>query len=168
ALCGARPLAGRARLLARNLDRGLGAGRGLLERDLEVVAEIGPALRAAAATASAEEIAEAEDVAEAAEDVLEADEDARIESRAAAARDAGVAESIVEAALLAIGEHRVRFGRFLERLLGLVVARVAVGVVLQRELAIGALDLLVRRRALDAEDFVVIPFRDAAHPLATF
>ena len=40
--------AGLAGLLARNLDRRLGAGERFLERDLEVVAQIGAALRSAA------------------------------------------------------------------------------------------------------------------------
>ena len=64
---------------------GLGALRRFLEGDLEVVAQIGAALRTAAARAAAEQIAEAEDVAEAAEDVFEAGEDARIEAARARA-----------------------------------------------------------------------------------
>ena len=40
---------------------------------------------------------------------------------------AGMAEAVVEAALLRVGEHRVGLGRFLERLFGLVVAGIAVG-----------------------------------------
>ena len=63
---------------------GLGACCRLLERDLEVVAEIGAALRPAAA-AAAEHAAEAEDVAEAAEDVVELGEDRRVEAGGAAA-----------------------------------------------------------------------------------
>ena len=76
---------------------------------------------------------------------------------ARAAVHAGVAEAVVDAALVAIGEDRVRLGGFLEALLRLLVVGIAVGMVLQRELAIRALDLLVRRLALDAEDLVVVP-----------
>ena len=47
-------LAGVAGFLARDLDGRLGAGKRLLEADLEVVAEVGAALRAAAPAASAE------------------------------------------------------------------------------------------------------------------
>src|SRR5215204_2042098 len=56
--------AGLARLFAGNLDRRLGAGVGLFEQDLEVVAQIRAALRAAAATASAEHVAKAEQIPE--------------------------------------------------------------------------------------------------------
>ena len=84
------------------------------------------------------------------------------------AADAGVAEAVVEPALLRVGEDRVGLGRFLERFLGLVVAGIAVGMVLQRQLAVRALDLLFGRRALDAEDLVVVTLGHAAHPLATF
>ena len=59
----------------------------------------------------------------------------------AGAADAGVAEAIVGRALLRVGEHGVRLGRFLELLLGGLVAGIAVRVVLQRQLAVGALDL---------------------------
>ena len=67
-----------------NLDRRFGAGRGLLEGDLEVVAEIRAALRTAAAPAAAEQVAEAEGVAEAGEDVGEVGEDRRVEAARAA------------------------------------------------------------------------------------
>ena len=147
---GAVALAGFAGLVARNLDAGLDALRRLLELDLEVVAKVGAALRAGAAAAAAE----AENVAEAAEDVFEAGELRRIESLRAA--DAGVAEAIVARALVAVAEDGVRLGRFLECVLGLLVARVAIGVELQRQLAIRALDLLIGRGARDLEDLVVV------------
>src|SRR5436190_14635652 len=58
-------------LLTGNLDRGLGPARRLFERNLEVVAQVGAALRPAATSRSTEQVAEAEDVAEAAENVAE-------------------------------------------------------------------------------------------------
>src|ERR671931_681787 len=61
-----RSAAGLARLLPRNLNRRLGAARRFVERDLQVVPEIGAALRTAAAPRAAEEIAEAEQITEAA------------------------------------------------------------------------------------------------------
>ena len=76
-----------------------------------------------------------------------------------------MAEAIVGRALVAIGQDRVRLGALLELLLGRVVAGIAVGVVLQRELAIRALDFGVGRRPFDAEDLVVVPL---AHAFATF
>ena len=82
---GARALARLARLLPRDLDAGLHPLGRFVERDLEVVAQIGAALRPAAPSAAAEEIAEAEDVAQAAEDVAEVGEDRRVEPARAAA-----------------------------------------------------------------------------------
>ena len=101
-----------------------------VERDLEVVAQVGAALRTAAAAAAAEDIAEAEDVAEAAEDVLEAGEDGRIESagRRAAERRRGRSGRTVP--LVGVGEDGVRLGRFLELLFGRLVAGIAIGMVL--------------------------------------
>src|SRR5438552_1950807 len=165
----ARAFARLAVFLARNLDRGFGSGRRLFERDFEVVAQIGAALRTAAAARAAKQVAEAEDVAEAAEDVFEAGEDAGIESAAGRRRHARVAEAIVGGALVGIGEDGVRLGAFLEALFGLVIAGVAIRVVLQRELAIGALDLALACRALDREDLVVVPLAclRSAHALAT-
>ena len=61
---------------------------GLLERDLEVVAEIGAALRAAAPAAAAEDVAEPEHAAEDVGQIAEVVEDRRIEARAATATSA--------------------------------------------------------------------------------
>jgi hypothetical protein len=155
---GAGSIARLAVFLARNLDDRFGAPGRFLERDFQVVAEIGATLRSASsASAAAEQIAEAEDVAEPAEDVFEAVEDRRVEASAGAgAGDAGVAEAVVEGALLAVGEDGVRFGGLLELLLGGLVARIAIRVVFHRQLAIRALDLAVGRAPRYAEDFVVV------------
>ena len=137
---GAGALAGLAGLLARDLDRGLGAGGGLLEGDLEVVAQVGAALRPAAPPPAAEDVAEPEDVAEARRR-CRAKSAKMVGSKpapAAGAAHALVAEPVVERALLLVGEHRVGLGRFLEALFGGVVAGVLVGVILDRELAVRA------------------------------
>ena len=146
-----------ARLFARDLNRRLGAGRGFLEADLEVVAQVGATLRPAATPASAEDVAKPERVPESREDIGEVGEDRRVESLCAGTTIyASVSKAVVQTALLAIGEDGVRLGRFLEAFLGLAVVRIPVGMVLQRELSILALDLLVRRLALDAKDLLVI------------
>ena len=112
----------------------------------------------AATPGPAEDIAEAEHVAEPAEDVLEAREDGRVESRAAGRGDAeaGVAEAIVQMPLVGVGEDRVRFRRLLEPVLGLFVTGIPVRVVLQSQLAVRALDFSVARGADHPEHFVVI------------
>jgi hypothetical protein len=74
----------------------------------------------------------------------------------ALAVDAGMAEPVVLGALGGIAQDLVGLGRLLEHVLGLRIVRVAVGVVLQGELAIGALDLVRRGAAADAQHFVVI------------
>src|SRR5205085_9628186 len=78
---------------ARHADLGLDALRRLFERDLDVVTQVGAALRPAPLTAPAEHVAEAEQVAQ---DVFESGE-ALAEARARARRraDAGVAIAVV-------------------------------------------------------------------------
>ena len=82
-----------------------------------------------------------------------------MESAATAAAQSRLAVTIVRRALLRITQHVVRLGDLLEPLLGFFRAVVAVGMVRHRELAICLLDLVVGRRARDAEDFVKICHR---------
>ena len=74
-------------------------------------------------------------------------------------------EPVVQAALLGVGKDRVCFRRLLEFLFRRVIAWIAIGVVLHRQLAVGALDLGVASTARHTEDLVVVPL---AHGLATF
>ena len=90
-------------------------------------------LRAAAAATAAEQVAEAERVAQPAEDVLEADKRRRIETTGALPAEARMAEAIVGGALLRVRQHGVRFGGLLELLLGLLAALVAIGMVLEAQ-----------------------------------
>jgi hypothetical protein len=75
-----------------------------------------------------------------------------------------VAEPVIGGALVGIGKHGIGLGRFLELLLRIRVAGVAVRMVPERELAVRALDLLISCAAPDAQDLVVIAL---AHALAT-
>jgi hypothetical protein len=70
----------------------------------------------------------------------------------------GVAVAVVAGPLLGVAEDVVGLGRLLEPRLRLGVARVPVRVVLHRQLAVGALDLLVRGVLGHPEDFVQVPF----------
>src|SRR5207247_5576223 len=119
--CRTRPLAGVAVFLTRNLNRGFGAGRGFLESDLEIVAEIGAALCAPTPPAAPEHIPEPEDVAEIAEQIFEAAEGRRVETGAAGGADARVAEPVVQPSFLLVREERIGFRGLLELLLGPVV-----------------------------------------------
>src|SRR5690606_36065146 len=106
------------------------------------------------APAPAEEAAE--DVAEVAEAVGGEGEAAGTAARAAEAHGAEPADLVVLLALLLVADDVVGGRDLLEPLLGGGVTRVGVGVVLARELPVGALDLLGRRRLGDAEDLVVV------------
>src|SRR5262249_7471977 len=147
-------MTGFAGFLPRNLNRRFNAFRGFFERDLQVVAKIGAALRTTPAALVAEEIAESEHVPEDVGEVAELVEHRRIEPGDATCRrtHALVPEAVVETALFGITEDRIRFGGFLESFLSHLVARISVRVVLHRELAIRALDLGVGCRARDGQD----------------
>src|ERR1035437_6869515 len=120
------------------------AKHGFLEFEAEIFAQIGAALcaRTAASALPAEHFAKSEEVAE---DVVDSVEHRGIESAVAAgaAGNSRVTEAVVMRALLGVGENRVSFAAFLEALFGARIVRIAVGMVLQSELAIGALDFLV-------------------------
>src|SRR6185503_17418408 len=145
---GPAALAGRARLGARDLDVGLGAEDRFLEAEVEVVAQVGAASRAS--TPAAERVAEAEEVAQ---DVPEVREDRGIEAGRSA--EPGVAVGIVALPLLGVAEDAVRLRGLLEPVLGFLVAGVPVGMVLERQLPVGRLDLGIRRVPRHPEDLVI-------------
>ena len=136
---GARTVAGRALGQRRDADLGLEAVRRLLERDFEVVAQVGAAEDVGSAAARA-----AEDLAE---DVAEhvAETGARAGPRRRRGVDAGVAVLVVGRALLRVGQDLVGFLRFLEVLLGIRVIRIAVRMPFHGELAVRLLDVLFGR-----------------------
>ena len=77
-----------------------------------------------------------------------------------------MAEAVVHLPLFRIGNDRVRFGGFFEFLFSGVVAGVAIRVIFQRQLAVGAFHFRIGRAALDAENFVVVALAHDA--FATF
>ena len=154
ALLGAAPLAGRAAEEDRELDLLLGAVDRFLERQAQVVAQVGARLRPAAAR----RIGRAGPAEEGIEDVAEPAEalEARA-TRAAGAVHPGRAEHVVALTLLRIGEDLVGLVDLLELLLRLGRG-VDVRVPLLGELAEGALQLGVGRAALDTQDLVAVTF----------
>src|SRR5690606_25050272 len=76
----------------------------------------------------------------------------------------GVAVLVVQAALAAVRQHFIGLLALLEPRLGVLVAGVAVRVVLHRAAAIGLLQLVLGRRAADAEDFVVVTLAHRSGP----
>jgi hypothetical protein len=130
------------------------ARRGLLEGDLKIVAQVGTALFAASAAAtaakeflknSATTTTAAKHLAENVERIVEAAATACAWTRGAALAEGRVPETIVGRALLGIAQHFVALGDRLELVLGLLVSRVLVGVILDREFAVGLLDVVSRR-----------------------
>jgi hypothetical protein len=67
-----------------------------------------------------------------------------------------MAEAVICAALIGVGEHRVGFARFFEFLFGVGIVGIAVRMVLHRQLAVGALDLLVAGPTLHPQHLVVV------------
>src|SRR5205085_12119097 len=132
----AAPLADAARFEARDLKGLLSAEDSLLERDGQVIAQVGPALRAAPRAppcrAAKEGVELLEDVGEGAE-ALEA-----LEAAVALTVESGVAKLVVNAALLGVGEDFVGLADLFEAHLS-VGRLIDVGVVLARKLAEGAL-----------------------------
>ena len=143
---------------------------GLLEGDLEVVAQVGAATGPAAATSpAAEKFVEdaaapaaallAEDLAEDVEGIVES---AAARASRAAARststllEGGVAEAVVGGALLRILQDFIGLGDLLEHLLRLLVARILVGMKLHGLLAVGLLHFLVAGPLGHAEQLVIV------------
>src|SRR5581483_9236395 len=113
--------------------------------------------RAAPSTAtSAKDVAETEELAE---DVVEILEDAGVKTPAGRRTAySGVTEPVVHAALFGVGQNGVGLAAFFELLFRVRIVRIPVRMVLQRQLAVSALDLLIARASLDAEHLVVISF----------
>src|SRR5262249_7017724 len=77
--------------------------------------------------------------------------------RSAVVFEPGVPVAIVALALVATAQDVVGFGRLFKLLFRLLVADVAVGMILHRQLAERAFDVLFARILSDAEDLVVVP-----------
>lgn len=129
---------------------------GFFKFDAYVFAQIGATLCAStsARTASAEEIAKPEELTK---DVAKILEDRCVESATSrGVAYSGVTEAVVHFALLCVREHGIGLAALLKLFFRIRVVRIAVGVVLQRKLAIGALYLLISGPTLHAQNFVVI------------
>ena len=140
-------------LVAGDLDRLLDAARGLFERQLHLDAPVRARARPAPAAEHLLEKSAPEQVGEVAEDIVHAGV-----LLAGVRRHALAAEPVVPCALLRVAEDLVRLGRLLELALGLLVARIAVRMVLQRRLAERLLQVIRRRVARHAQNLVIVLF----------
>jgi hypothetical protein len=142
--------------VAANDNLSLSAEDGLFKFQSDVLAQIGPTLcPAAASTASAENVPETEEIAE---DVAEVLEYAWVKAGGTTSTNGGVAVAVIGRALFAVSEDCVGLAALLELFLRVGIVGIPVRMILQRELAIGALDFLVGSGAGDTEDLVIIAF----------
>jgi hypothetical protein len=147
----------RTTLVTWDFDLLCDAECGFFKRKVKVVTQIRTALHTRAlAAAATEEISESENVAE---NVAEIGKYAWIEStHSSSAADTGVTEPVVVGAFLAIAQNGICFSGLFEGFFSFVISRISIGVVLECELSIGALDFLVAGAARHAKDFVVVSF----------
>src|SRR4029077_2901273 len=106
--------------------------------------------------ASPENVAETENIAENVGQIGKAR--GTVESISSHAGDALMAEAVIGRAFLRIAEDAVGFRGLFEFLLGCVIARVAIGVILQGEFAVRPLQILVVTIPAHAENLVIIAF----------
>src|SRR5205807_1654842 len=143
--------------ITANLDLGFFAKgclfKGQVQIDLLIAAALNiPALPAPAAHVHTEEIAE--DVAK---NVAEVSHIGGIKS-ASVTSHAGMAKAVIAGALLRIHQDAVSFAGFFEFLFCFRVPRIAVRVILHGQLAVRALDILLRRGPFYGEYLVIIAF----------
>jgi hypothetical protein len=86
---------------------------------------------------------------------------------ATALLEGGMAVAVVGRPFLRVAQGLVGFAQFLEPVLRRVVPGVFVRVKLDREAAVGFFDLLVRRRTLDFEHFVIVALARHSAPFET-
>ena len=156
---GAFPVAFRAGVELANLDFLVDAESRLFQRDLHVVTQIGPALPAFAigCGAATEKRFENSATATAAENFAKNIEGI-VETAAAAhaLTESRVTETIVGRALIGIHQDIVGFSEFLKFFLRVRVARIFIGMILDREFAVGALHFILGRGSGDSEHLVVV------------
>jgi len=157
-----------ADLVAANPDLSFFAENRLFKFQCDVFAQIRATLRpAAAARASAEQISEAQKVAE---DFAEILHHVGIKS-AASAVYAGVTEAVVGGTLVGIGQDSVGFAALFEFFFRVGIIGIAIGMKLQRQFAVGTFDLLLAGFAGDSENLVIIAFcvaRQSGLPESSF
>jgi hypothetical protein len=147
-----------AHFVAANVDLRLGSEDRLLEVQIDVLAEIGAALRTAAlSTSAAEHFADVEEVAK---DIAEILEGRRIEAACSTCgvSNSGMAETVVKRTLLTVSENGVGFTAFFKFFFRVRIVGISIRMKLQGELAVRALDLLIGSASSHAENFVVIAF----------
>ena len=128
----------------------------LFELQSDVLAQVRTALRPRApARSSAEQVAKTEEVAENLAEVLDRGIEPR---RSSNSTDPGMTETVVSGALVDVRQNGVGLAALFELFFRVRIVGIAVGVKLQRQFAVGALDFLLAGPAGNPEDLVVIAF----------
>jgi len=142
--------------MAADGDLRLLTEHGLFELQRDVFSQVRTALGPSApAAARAEEIAEAEEVAENLAEVLDRGIEPRRSSNPAYT---GVTEAVVGGTFIGIRQNGISFAALFELLFRVGIVGIAVGMELQRQFAVGAFDFLFAGSTGDSEDLVVIAF----------
>ena len=145
-----------AGLVAANRNVGLHTKSGFFEFERDIFTQVGTALGSGApAGAAPEKVSETEKVPEDLADVLE---HRGVEPAGPSTAHRGMSEAIVCGSLVGVCEDGVGLAAFLEFFFRVGVIRIAVGMKLQRQLAVGALDLWFTGFAGNSEHFVIVAF----------
>ncbi len=155
----ATALAARADIHARHLNLHAQPANGVFERHLQVVPQILATLRPVASSAratpsrAAKQVPKPEQIAQ---NIAEIGERGWIEALRSHALQPLMAIAVIGGAFLRIAQDAVRLGGFLESLFGILIVRIAVRVILERQFPVSALQARVITVAADTQDFVVV------------
>ena len=151
-------LTGFASLLAGNLDLRFHSSHSFHKTDLKIVSKIrSPPRLVRLSSGAPKDIPETEKITQ---DVTEIGEYVGIESLKSSSRgtDASMPKAIVSSSLIGVTQDAVRFGSLFKLFLRLLVPGILIGMVLDGQLPISALDFLLTGVFSDTEYFVVISF----------
>src|SRR5436190_2456443 len=157
----AAPMALIARVELANFDLFLCTEGSFFQRDLHIVTQIRAALPLVSATATAATEKTLENSTAATAESLAENIEGIVKSAAkplAALSESGMPIPVVGRAFVSVDQDIVGLAQLLEFLLGMGVLRIFVGMKLDSQLAIGALDFVVMRAPVNSEHFVIIAF----------
>jgi hypothetical protein len=127
-------------VMTPHVDCGVSAENCLFKFQRDVFAQIGAALGpSAGSSAAAKKIVDPEKIAEDFAEIL----NGGFVTSASSATQPGVSIAIVGGTFIAVGQHGISLATLFELFFGVRVIRIAIRMKLQRELAVGALDLLL-------------------------
>jgi hypothetical protein len=141
-----------------NADFGLRPKYRFLEFKIDIFPEIGSPLRTRPLAGTAtEDVANAEYVSEDIAEILESSP-AKASTTKSVATQSSMTKAIIRGSLLAVAQDSVGFTRLFELLFSVGVIGIAVGMKLQSELSISALNLLFGGFSGDPKNLIVITF----------